>query len=423
MDTYDLIVIGGGISGLTLARRGAAHGWKTLLLEKEIKVGGCLATHRFEGPAQGFWAELGAHTCYNSYGALLELLADDLKDRMQARHKAPWRVWDGQRLQSVFARMHWPTLLPSLPRLFVTSKAGQGLKDYYSRVLGRRTYEGLLRHAFNAVIAQPADDFPADLLFRKKERRQDIPRSYTFTNGLTTLAEGLAAGQAFELGTGADIQGVARTDSGFELATGQGALACRRLALAVPAWEAARLIEETYPELAASLARIAPAEVESLAVALPRDAVKLPEVAGLIGVDQDFYSAVSRDVVPDTAHRGFSFHFRPGRLDRRAKLERVAQVLGVPVADLTLVGERLNRLPALKAGHMALVAELDRLLAGQPLALTGNYFYGVSIGDCAERSAAEFARLKHSHPVRPRPPLPQGPARRAQDRTKCWSRA
>ncbi len=393
MDTYDLIVIGGGISGLTLARRGAAHGWRTLLLEKAPRVGGCLATHRFGGQAQGFWVELGAHTCYNSYGALLELLDDDLKGRIQARHKAPWRVWDGRRLQSVFARMHWPTLLPALPRLFITPKAGQGLEAYYSRVMGRRTYEALLRHAFNAVIAQPADDFPADLLFRKKARRQDIPRSYTFEGGLATLAEGLAAGTAFELGTGVEIQGVARTDGGFELATGQGALACRRLALAVPPWEAARLVEPAYPELARSLARIAPADVESLAVALPREAVRLPEVAGLIGVDQDFYSAVSRDVVPDAAHRGFSFHFRPGRLDRAAKLERVARVLGVAAADIILVGERLNRLPALKSGHMALVAELDRLLAGQPLALTGNYFYGVSIGDCAERSAVEFKRI------------------------------
>jgi hypothetical protein len=113
----------------------------------------------------------------------------------------------------------------------------------------------------------------------------------------------------------------------------------------------------------------------------------------LIPVDADYYSVVSRDVLPDPAWRGFTFHFRPGRLDRDGKLARVAEVLGVAASTLTEVAERSSQLPALKVGHGERVAEIDRLLAGRSLALTGNYFLGVAIGDCAERSAAEFARL------------------------------
>jgi len=389
---YDLIVIGAGVSGLTLASRAKRRGWSTLVLEQADRPGGCLASHRFQGEAQGFWTELAAHTCYNSYAALLELLdGGPLMARLQPRVKRSWRVLADGRLLSVFARMHWPTLLPSLPRLFFTAKAGLGLRDYYSRVLGRRTYDALLRHAFSAVSVQPADDFPADLLFRKKPRRKDIPRSFSFKTGLSEVAEGLAEG--LELRTGTVVTGLAWEGMGYRVATAAGEIRCRRLALAVPAWEAARLLQPVHPELAARLAGITPAEVESLTVAVPAEAVRLPPVAGLIGVDDDFYSMVSRDVFPDTRWRGFSFHFRPGRLDRAGKLARIAQVLGVDAEALRDIGERVSQLPALKAGHAGRLAEIDRLLAAQPLALTGNYFLGVAIGDCAERSATEFGRL------------------------------
>jgi oxygen-dependent protoporphyrinogen oxidase len=43
--------------------------------------------------------------------------------------------------------------------------------------------------------------------------------------------------------------------------------------------------------------------------------------------------------------------------------------------------------------HPRRVAELDARLAGEPLALVGNYLNGLSIGDCAERAVSETDRL------------------------------
>ena len=394
MDNYDLIVVGGGISGLSFARRGLAQGWRTVLLEGDTHIGGCLASHRFDGAAEGYWTELAAHTAYNSYGALLELLDADSLHRLRPRHKAPWRVWADGRPQSVFARLHWPSLIPALPRLAFTAKAGLGLRDYYSRVMGRPSYEALLRHAFSAVLAQPADDFPAALLFRKKPRRKDVPRSYTLPGGLAGLAAAVAAG--CEVRSGVGVERIDREAGGFRVRAGAQSWTGRRLALATPAWESARLLDTAYPELALRLAQIAPAEVESLAVVVPKERLDLPEIAGLIGIDQDFYSVVSRDVVPDARLRGFTFHFRPGRLGMAEKIERIGQVLGVRSADLLDSAERISRLPALRPDHAEWLAGVEQELAGQPLALTGNYFYGVSIGDCAERSRDECARLAGS---------------------------
>lgn len=392
MFEYDLIVVGGGVSGLTFARRGVAQGWRTLLLEADKRIGGCLASHRYSGPAEGYWTELAAHTAYNSYGALLELLGRNELERLQPRQKLPWRVWDG-RLKSVFAHLHWPSLIAALPKLFVTPKSGLNLREYYAHVMGRRSYDGLLRHAFAAVLAQPADGFPADLLFRKKPRRKDVPRSYTLRGGLRGLAEMLAEGKGQEIETNVAVERIEREGEGFRLHAGERQWTCRRLALAVPAWEAARLLEGEFPDLSHHLQQIGAAEVESLAVVVRKERLALPELAGVIGVDQDFYSVVSRDVMPDERFRGFTFHFRPGRLSREEKLARIATWLDVPLGHLVQTAERTSRLPSLQAGHLAWVSEVDLLLAGEPLALVGNYFYGVSIGDCAERSKAEFERL------------------------------
>lgn len=394
MDSYDLIVVGGGVSGLSFARRGAMHGWRTLLLEGEERIGGCLASHGFSGVAGGYWVEMAAHTAYNSYGALLELLDTSELHRLQARQKAPWRLWNGERLQSVFGRVHWPSLLMSLPRLLVTSKSGYNLRGYYSRTLGQPTYDDLLRHAFGAVLSQAADEFPAELLFRKKARRQDVPRSFTLPGGLAELAGIL--GQGYETRTGSRVDRILRQGAQMQVHAGTQSWTCRRLALALPAWESARLLSNIHPVLSRQLAQIAPASVESMAVVVEKDRSSLPRIAGLIGVDQDFYSVVTRDVVPDARFRGFTFHFRPDRLTHEEKLSRIARVLGVDTRSLIAVAKRASQLPALKAGHFDRVAEIDRALAGQALALTGNYFYGVSIGDCAERSREEFTRLARS---------------------------
>jgi UDP-galactopyranose mutase len=51
-------------------------------------------------------------------------------------------------------------------------------------------------------------------------------------------------------------------------------------------------------------------------------------------------------------------------------------------------------LPSPVLGHQDVVRELDRLLAGTRLAVTGNWFGGLAIEDCALRSRTEWARIE-----------------------------
>ena len=114
---YPHIVVGGGISGLSAAHYAAQAGVDTLLLEREGRLGGCMQTHTFT-QLGGFWVEAGSHSCFNSYGNLLQIMERlDLLGKTTAKAKQGYRLWrDGER-KSVLSALHVPELLLSLPRL------------------------------------------------------------------------------------------------------------------------------------------------------------------------------------------------------------------------------------------------------------------------------------------------------------------
>ncbi len=392
MDTYDCIVIGGGASGLVSAARLARVGRRVLVLEAADRLGGCINTWR---PQADFWLELGAHTAYNSYAPLLEALADRgrLGDLL-TREKLGYRFFekDGS-TASPMKRLSFVEAAFSLPFGIGKAKPGRSVAEWFGGLLGKGNYRRLLSPAFAAVLSQPADAFPAEWLFRRKPRMKEAPRKYTFPGGLLGLLEALAKDAPFETRVGVSVQALARIADGFSVRTAEGESACRQLVLAVPVDAAASLLEDVYPDLARPLSTFPMSSSEALGVVVDADKTKLPAVAGLIGADDDFFSVVTRDPLPHAGLRGFTFHFRPGRLDREGKIARAAQVLGVAPADFMHVRECLNRLPAPGVEHPKRVVEIDARLAGEPLALVGNYLNGLSIGDCAERAVSETERL------------------------------
>jgi len=391
MKTYDLIVVGGGVSGLVAASHAAGLGRSVVLLEAENRVGGCIESWR---PQADFWLELGAHTAYNSYGALLDALA--ARGRMAEllpREKAGYFFMEDGRAVSPLKRLGVLELLAHLPFGLFKAKARASVGAYYRALMGAGNYQRLLAPAFAAVLSQEAEAYPAAWLFRKKPRLKSAPRKYSFSGGLQGLMEALTEGAPFETRTGAAVSTIERDAEGFVLSVGGEQLRCRTLVLATPVDVAARLVQPLLPGLAAQMAQIAMLSIETLAVVVPREAVTLPVLAGLIGADDAYFSVVSRDPVPHPSLRGFTFHFKPGLLDRARKLAVVARVLQVAPEAFVAVQEKTNRLPALQVEHLDLVLEVDRVTHDQPIALVGNYLNGLSIGDCAERAVREAERL------------------------------
>jgi protoporphyrinogen oxidase len=393
-NSCDLIIVGAGIGGLSMAHYAAQRGKRVTVLEQTDRIGGSLDSHRLRGT--DFWLELGAHSGFNSYSHLLGLLEErGGLQQLCGRARVPFQVLVEGRLQSVFSRLHWPELLLSLPRLLTTRKAGKSVMEYYRTVLGRGNYADLFGPAFNAVICQQADDFPADILFSRKPRRKDVRRSFTLPRGLQTVATLLAQRDDIEIRTDQSVQNLRYDKAVFTLTTTTGVMyRAGTVCLATPVAVAAALLSEAFPALGQLLQSVATVTVESLGVVVRREAVSLPPLAGIIAKDDSFFSVVSRDTVPDPIYRGFTFHFKPGRLDEAGKLQRIGEVLGITRDRLEDVAGKTNRLPALRIGHQHLIQEIDSRLAGIPLALTGNYFTGVSLEDCAMRSSKEFRRLQ-----------------------------
>lgn len=153
------------------------------------------------------------------------------------------------------------------------------------------------------------------------------------------------------------------------------------------------MIASVAPSLSQGLGKIKVEVIETVGVAVQKNKLKIPPLAGIIAPNDDFYSAVSRDTVAHPGYRGFSFHFKAGKAPLEAKLNRIAEVLKVRREDLEQVVQRESRLPSPVVGNHAITAEIDRALANTNLYVCGNYFAGMAIEDCIVRSKKEFARL------------------------------
>jgi protoporphyrinogen/coproporphyrinogen III oxidase len=398
MPGHDILVVGGGLSGLTVAALAARAGRKVLVVEREPRLGGALHTEQAE---DGFWIELGAHTAYNSYGAFIELLeALGLMGELQPRGKPVLRFLDGERvlpganLGGLLRRMSFWRMLGSLPRGLFSSPEGKTVRSYYGRFVGEQNYERVLGPMLSAVPSQKADDFPADMIFKKRPRRKDVLRSFTLRRGLGSVAAAVAALPGVTVVTGQAAVRLEREGAGYAVVLGDGTRAVApAVALAAPPGATAALLAGVAPEAAAAARAVGEVAVETVGVVVRAERVALPYATFFIPLADTFRSVVTRDVVPHPTWRGFVFHFEPGRTEEE-QLARITAVLGLPRAELAAIFRRRTVLPAPVLGHRETVRELDVHLAGTALAATGNWFTGLALEDCALRARAEWQRLE-----------------------------
>ncbi len=394
MKNYEVIVVGSGISGMSFAHYATKANLKVLVLEKEERIGGSFHSATNMEKTDDFWLELGAHTCYNSYGSLIEVMEDcGIADQITPRAKVPFRLLIDNQVKSFTSKISFLELLVSLPKAFSRKKEGETVESYYGSILGKKNFKKVFSALFSAVPSQNADEFPADALFKKRERRKDILKHYTMQKGLGSIIEAIADHDHLEIKYKTEIKNIGKTEAGYELSTNQGTFSCENLAICASITSVPALLNGISPELAGRMAAIKNQMIESLGVILPKDATPLKPFAGLVPVNDDFFSVVSRDTVPDDNFRGFTFHFKPEVLSFEQKIEKVCQVLGIEKDQIIEAHEKLNIVPSLRLGHYDLVKDIDEQLKGSHLFISGNYFAGLSIEDCVQRSKAEVGRM------------------------------
>jgi squalene-associated FAD-dependent desaturase len=154
-----LVVVGGGLAGLTAALAAADAGARVTLLEARTRLGGATFSFRREG----LWVDNGQHVflrCCTAYRALLRRLGTDdrvaLQERMSIPVVAPGGALGWLRRSGLPAPLHLAGALARYPHLSVADRAklapaalalGRLQPDGDRRSLDRRTFqEWLIEH-------------------------------------------------------------------------------------------------------------------------------------------------------------------------------------------------------------------------------------------------------------------------------------
>jgi protoporphyrinogen oxidase len=391
------MVIGGGISGISFSYYLNRSNKKVLLLEKEARAGGQVQTQ--SAKIFDFWYDLGAHTCYNSYISLLSIVKElNLDAHVQPMGQFSYLVYKQNDLKNMMAGFSWPSMILNCPKIFFASKEGKTVEEYFGKIVGKTNYEQFFSKAFRAVLSQNANNYPAEIFLKKRKSRfEAFPRKYTFTNGISSLTDAIIEKSGLEIKTNSAVKTISRTgdDSSplyeIEIISGQKFYASA-VALAIDPASASVLLQEIEPDLSKLLATIPIAHSESIGVVLPKEKVNVKKMAGIIPVSDQFLSVVSRDLVEHPAYRGFVFHFEKGKLKRNEQLDTICKVLNIKIEDIVTQTFTEHVLPSLRVQHIDLKTQIEKVKINSGIFILGNYFNGLSMEDCVQRSQDEFRR-------------------------------
>ncbi|MHC4606729.1 MAG: protoporphyrinogen oxidase [Planctomycetota bacterium] len=296
-----VVVIGGGISGLTAAYRLESAGAEVTLVEKDARLGGTIRTCR----EKDFVIEGGPDSFFTQKPWGLQLCRElGMQDRLTPMSRTGYYIYSGNRLHEgpLGMRLGIPTrirpvlttkLLSFRARLrmlmerFASSRsngADESIASFMMRHFGREVMEKLMEPLMGGIYVAPADRLSIRATFprlvelereygslikaflseaRKRKRARAAKRAgdgrpqgpfLTLRGGMAELVEGVASRlKRTRILTGKGIRGI---EPGCRVHLSDGTLEADRLLLAVPGPAASELVREFAPELADAIGRI-----------------------------------------------------------------------------------------------------------------------------------------------------------------------
>ena len=442
----DVIVVGGGVSGLTAAWQLKKAGFDVALLEADQTVGGCMRTERRDG----FLLEKGPFNVIVRDPAFQELLtdlADELEVVTASKSARSRYIYRRGRLIRVPTN---PVSLAASPLLSLSAKgrllsglffsrrpeqAEYSIEDFAVRRLGRENSDTLVSAVIAGILAGDIRKlslracFPSLWRFDRQARspiayglaaglrrmrtKSDKPRRrwrglVSIDRGLGALAEVMAKKLGPDLLTGCRIESISISDDGYRLSYRDGGstdkqLRCRRLVLALPACEAGQLLKPLAAEAAEILATIQSASLVVLNLAFRCEDVAHPMKGfGFLVPHNEPDFPLMGVLWADSAfpHHGTPGHrlirvFMGGSRTPQATSRSDAELLATATESLhdllelsgdpTLVDvcRYPAAIPQYYFGHVEKIERLRAITTAIPgLHLIGNYLDGVSINDC-----------------------------------------
>ena len=443
----DVVVIGGGITGMVAARRLASAGAEVTLLERSSRLGGLVTTDQDDG----FVIEGGADSFVAGKGSVL-VLAGDLGIEEQVvssrpEHRGSYVWWDGDllplpgglllivpsRIRSLLgspllswkgrARAMADLVLPRSDRV-----EDESLESFVTRRLGREMLDRIAEPLIAGIHAAEPDtmslraSFPR-LLDMEGEHRSlilaaraaasrptpthGLSHFASFAEGMGQLVSALAAdSRGVKLRTGVGATGVDKAGSrGYRVGLDDGsAVVADGVVLATPARVTSGLLAEVVPEAATSLSGIH--QVASTSVTLAYVSDDLPPLAGsgfvvpsvqgrkISGVS--FLSQKWDNRVPSPRFKllrafvdrnhGREWALAGEVLLTKMVLDELKVMVGIDATPVkTWVRVFPEGLHQYTMGHLDRVAAAERALeARRGLALAGAAFHGIGLNECID---------------------------------------
>ena len=440
-----VVVIGGGISGLACAYRLFQLGVPVTLLESEAHPGGLIGTAQEDG----FLFETGPQS-FQGIDSLLDLVRDlGLENHLcQANPRAPRFVLRRGKLEKIpmspqailgtsllGAGSRWRVATEALKRTappseeesvaqFVRRKFGHEILEYLVAPFVSGVYAGdpeklSLRAAF-PTLDQWERSYGSVLRGAMKSRPpkgaagQGPPPLCSFDHGMAMLTKTIAAKLGPGVCAGARADGIVRKDSPggiqYEVRFTQNGrpetLDASAVVLATPAYTAARLVETIAPSLSRQLSGIAYAAVAVAGTGYHAHQLAALDGFGVLVPRSENFRTLgiiwNSSLFPDRGGEGrvTLTSFVGGATDTEILEKSDEEILAVVQDDnariLKITGQPLvsrlwrhpKALPQYNLGHGHIVEAVragERAIPG--LFFAGNYLEGPSIGKCAERGS------------------------------------
>jgi oxygen-dependent protoporphyrinogen oxidase len=451
----DVIVAGGGITGLTAAYRLTEAGFRVEVVEARTRLGGAIVTEMIEGyPLEGgpdsFLTRI-PHA--RALAEELGLGADLIPTRREARGASLW--WQGRMLP-----IPHPTFrgIPTAPEAVLRSPlfswwgARRALVDRWwpktrltadvslgavlDRHFGREVVDRLVEPVMAGIYA--GDIRQLSLLATAPELKEALsaagslmrglaaqaaraprptgPLFLTLAQGLATLVERLAdtiraRGGTFKLGV--TVTEIAPAGHRWEVATSAGTLAADAVVVALPAWAAAACVNAAVPAVVAPLEAIPYADLAVVGLLYEPDAVQVPRSeTGLLVPRQPGMELTALTYLaskwayptPPALEPIRAFYGRAGSpvaaewSDERLASQAVTDVARILRAKRDPRHVRVFRhpraMPQYVVGHPDRAAAVDAALEPWPtLALAGSWHAGVGVPNCIRDGEAAAARI------------------------------
>jgi oxygen-dependent protoporphyrinogen oxidase len=428
---HDVIVIGGGVSGLAAAHNLSEKGHDVRVLERQVRVGGNVVSEKFDG----FLMEHGPTTFNASIPEAVEQIrtlgllerAHDLgpgvkkryllhKDRLTGISTHPLGFLLSGYLSipgrlSMMAEGFRPRRKDTgdeTIHAFVTRRFGREFADKIIDPMAAGIFMGDSRAlsisgAFSRLVEMEEKSGSITRAILGAKRNSEPGRHlYSWSGGIGTIAQRLARGLGDRIDTGVTVKKIRKAGQGFETVTDKTVLRSRAIVLAVQPHVAAGLLESVDRKAAAAAAGISSPAVNIVFLGYRKSRVGHPlDGLGFLSTKStsriisgaQFTSTMYPGRAPDgyISIQAYAGGARNPELGRMPEDQLIARVHRELADTLSITGApevvRTRRwplgLPQYTLGHDRRRTVLETTDMRTPgLFVTGNFLGGVSVANC-----------------------------------------